>query len=210
MNEILFSVKDLCYLNNGPYSFEIGEHDILGMTGESGIGKTQMLRALVEVILHDGEICLEDAPSTSFSAPQWRRKVALVPADSAWWYDTVALHFKGFDQILSQNMWLSRLGFPGDVMEWRVSRLSTGERQRLALIRALIHEPSVVLLDEPCSALDERSTKMVEEILVEYKKRKKTGIIWVSHDLDQLRRITSCCYQVTRSGLESLFTAHTQ
>jgi ABC-type iron transport system FetAB ATPase subunit len=203
--DLLFSVKNLTYLANGPYSFELRENEVLGLTGASGIGKTQMLRALVEVIVHGGEVRLDGTPATAFSAPDWRKHVAFVPADSSWWHDTVGQHFPDYLQSQLHIKWLDYLGFQEDVFSWRVSRLSTGERQRLAIVRALINEPSVFLLDEPCSSLDERATSHVEKLLLDYKDRKNTALVWVSHDIDQLRRVASRCYRVQQTRLEKLF-----
>jgi len=202
--DVLFSVKDLTYLDNGPYSFEVKENEIFGLTGVSGIGKTQMLRALVEVIAYGGEIRLGGALSSSFPAPEWRKKVAFVPAESSWWQDSVGEHFPATHQGWPNNNWIDQLGFASDVLSWKVSRLSTGEKQRLALARALINEPSILLLDEPCSALDAHSVAMVEEILCRYKNRNQTALIWVSHDLDQLDRVATRFFGVGRSGIEDL------
>ncbi len=200
----LFSVKNMTYLNNGPYSFEVRENEVLGLTGTSGIGKTQMLRALVDVIIHGGEVSMGGVSSLSYSAPEWRKEVALVPADSAWWRDTVGQHFGDNGPSDFCNTVFDHLGFAKDILGWRVSRLSTGERQRLALVRALRNEPSVLLLDEPCSALDVHFTEIVEKILSEYVMRQKTAIIWVSHDLDQLQRVASQCCRMYQNSLERL------
>lgn len=203
--DLLFSVENLTYLDNGPYSFEVRENEVLGLTGVSGIGKTQMLRALVEVIAYGGEVRLGGTPASAFSAPDWRKNVAFVPADSAWWRDTVGEHFPDYLQSQLHKEWLGGFGFNEDVLNWRINRLSTGERQRLAILRALINEPSVFLLDEPCSALDELATSNVEKLLLEYKDRKRTALIWVSHDLDQLKRVANRCYRVQQAHLEKLF-----
>ena len=72
-------------------------------------------------------------------------------------------------------------------MDWPVARLSTGERQRLALIRAMVLAPPVMLLDEPTSGLDHDTTLRVEAVLHE----RLTGgaaIVFVSHDKAQARR----------------------
>lgn len=204
-SEPLFSVKDLTYLDNGPYSFELRENEVLGLTGVSGIGKTQMLRALVEVIVHGGEIELGGSSASTYSAPDWRKNVSFVPADSAWWRDTVGEHFPDYLRSPLQQKRFECLGFDGDVLRWRVTRLSTGERQRLALVRGLINEPSILLLDEPCSALDASATSNVEELLIEYRDRKNTALIWVSHDLDQLHRVATRCYRVLQTSLEKFF-----
>src|SRR3954451_12461823 len=71
---------------------------------------------------------------------------------------------------------------------WPISRLSTGERLRLALIRALIMRPKVLLLDEPTAALDAASATAVEA-LMSSRMRAGLGVLWVTHDPAQARRM---------------------
>lgn len=204
MKSVLLSVKNLCYLENGPYSFDVYENSVIGLTGASGIGKTQMLRAMVDAISSTGDISLKGRLMSDFEAPVWRQNVALVPAESAWWKDTVGAHFQYCDienQLLPA---LQAVGFEHHTLLWKAARLSTGEKQRLALVRALAIQPSVVLLDEPCSALDEKSVNRVEKLLAEYVLQPGRALVWVSHDLDQLRRVSDTCYRVTANELKQL------
>ncbi|MBT3361838.1 MAG: ATP-binding cassette domain-containing protein, partial [Rhodospirillales bacterium] len=86
-------------------------------------------------------------------------------------------------------------GLNDDALGWPVSRLSTGEKQRLALIRALIQNPQVLLLDEPTSALDPDSRTMVEDLLAE---RIAAGlsVLIVSHDAAQTKRLGARIYLI--------------
>ena len=74
-------------------------------------------------------------------------------------------------------------------MDWSVARLSSGERQRLALLRVLANRPPVLLLDEPTANLDEATTARVEALLKDYRTLHGAGVLWVSHDPQQLRRV---------------------
>ena len=179
------------------------DHEVIGLSGESGVGKTQLLRAIVECINYRGTLLYKGNPPENYSPSQWRRLVGLIPAESQWWQDSVGEHFaedvvNGLLQAI-----LTDLGFATDILSWKIERLSTGERQRLALARALALNPAVVLLDEPCSALDARSTARVEKLLMNYRKKPGTALIWVSHDDEQLKRVASSCYQVHRQTLET-------
>jgi len=196
------TVKELCFLSNGPYGLELASAECLGISGDSGVGKSQFLRAVADVLPHQGECTLGNTPCSSMSPMDWRKKVALVPAESFWWYDTVDPHF-GEEHTKSPYLChlTERLGFGLDVFQWQISRLSTGERQRLSLIRTLITKPKVLLLDEPTSGLDSKMAAVVETIVAERCARNESSCLWVSHDLDQLTRVSSRCFQLSKDAL---------
>lgn len=156
---------------------------IIGLSGPSGTGKSLFLRALADLDPHEGRMALDGVDSGSMPAPQWRRIVGLLPAESAWWFDTVGEHF---DQVPAD--WLEKLGFTEQALGWQISHLSSGERQRLALLRLLVNRPRVLLLDEPTANLDAVNIRRVESLLKEYHAMHNPIIFWVSHDLDQLKR----------------------
>ena len=197
----LLVVDALSFLENGPYSFSVQAGECVGLSGQSGVGKSQLLKAIVDVIPHAGEVYLEGMACTDIPAPQWRKQVALVPAESYWWYDTVEQHFPDAGHRFLTGGWLEQFGFPPGVISWQVSRLSTGERQRLALLRALVHEPRVLLLDEPTSGLDPVYTARFENIVFEYLGQGGTALLWVTHDREQLQRVATHAYLVGKSQL---------
>ncbi len=188
--EIVLEVCNISFLENGPYSFVVGAGECIGISGASGIGKTQLLRAIADLIPYSGTIRLGGRDCAHFSPTVWRKKVGMVPADPHWWYDRVGDHFvtpKKQKHLLNH---LNLLGFENDVLDWEVSRLSTGERQRLALVRALILDPVVLLLDEPTSALDPYHTSGLEKLISSLQHKNQMAVIWVSHDAAQLERVT--------------------
>ncbi len=191
----------LTFLGNGPYSMDIGPGECVGLTGRSGVGKTQLLRAIADVIAHEGDCFLGDDACSSVAAPEWRKRVAMVPAESFWWYDTVGAHFDNKSPATALQVLFKKLGFSADVMRWQISRLSTGERQRLALVRSLMNEPQVLLLDEPTSALDREMAAAVEAIVVDICASNQCICLWVSHDLEQLFRVATRVYRVEGNGL---------
>src|SRR3546814_11570702 len=105
------------------------------------------------------DVCSSDLP-----APRWRRRVGYVAAEPGWWSERLVEHFRDWN---SQAGPARRLHISPSVAERRVSQLSTGERPRLALLRALEHQPDVLLLAEPTGPRDDASTAPVEGLLCE-------------------------------------------
>lgn len=189
MSSTILEVKELRFLDKGPYSFSIADGESLGLRGRSGIGKTQLFRAITDLVPATGEILLEGVSYRQIAPVKYRSQVTLIPADSSWWYDRVGDHFTVSSQLAMIHESLNALGLPEEVLDWQVSHLSTGERQRLALIRGLRNRPVVLLLDEPSSGLDSYHTQLLETFVDQYRHQNGTAIVWVSHDSDQLERV---------------------
>ena len=181
----LLNIKDLTFLHCGPISLRVKATEITGLSGASGSGKSLFLRALADLEAHEGNIVLDELNQQGIAAHLWRQKVALLSAETSWWFDTVAEHF----EELSEDD-LAALGFSRDCMQWSIARLSSGEKQRLGLLRLLQNEPEVLLLDEPTANLDKHNTQLFEEFVKLYLKEKSACAIWVGHDLEQLKRVS--------------------
>ncbi|MCO6439987.1 MAG: ATP-binding cassette domain-containing protein [Nitrococcus mobilis] len=174
--------------------------ECVSLAGASGSGKTRLLRAIADLDVHFGTIHLDGKDRRCFIPAQWRRRVVMVPAESHWWDDTVGVHLNG-----SPDMDLEALGFGPEVRGWFVRRLSSGERQRLALARAAALEPAVMMLDEPTANLDAEATERVERWLAERRHRNGTAILWVTHNAAQAARVAQRGYRITASTLQQAF-----
>jgi ABC-type iron transport system FetAB ATPase subunit len=168
--------------------------------GPSGSGKSLLLRAIADLDPHQGEVYLDDLACSQIGAPEWRRKVGLLPAESQWWYDRVGEHFASTPDSES----LAAMGFTTTFLDYQVSRLSTGERQRLALLRLLVQQPAVLLLDEPTSSLDSTNTRKIEGMIESYRTQHNAAVIWVSHDDDQVARVTGRRYVINEGQLQRM------
>lgn len=181
----------------GPIDLDIGPGDCLGIEGASGSGKSLLLRAIVDLDPNRGEVSLGGRSRAAHPAPDWRRKVALVPAESGWWAETVGAHLV---RDPDPGPWLEALGL-GAALGWEVARLSSGERQRLALVRALQTRPRCLLLDEPTAALDAAATQAVEKLLAA-QMAEGVAVLIVSHDPAQVRRLARRRFRMDAGRLE--------
>ena len=189
-------INNLRVLGRPPMSIYFEPSTCTCLSGSSGIGKTVFLRAVADLDMHGGEVLLDGIDCSRMKAPDWRKTVALIPAESQWWCDTVGEHFVNYNEN-----WLEKLGLSGRVMKQPVAELSTGERQRLALVRTLSNYPRVLLLDEPTGSLDIDNVLQVELLVKEYQSQNKAIVIWVSHDPVQIDRISHRHLIFKRDGL---------
>lgn len=164
--------------------------------GASGSGKTLLLRAIADLDEAEGEVWLDDQARSDMSGPQWRSQVTYVAAESHWWGRLVREHAAEW-----RMPDLEALGFESEVLDWQVQRLSSGERQRLAIARALAGQPAVLLLDEATANLDQSNTARVEQLIDTWRRQTGGSILWVSHDPAQRTRIADIEFEIDDGAL---------
>lgn len=188
-------------------SLEIPAHSITAIIGPSGCGKSTLLRCMNGMLRKEkgagisGEILLGGQDIQKMEPEQLRRRVGLVfqtPAPfpfSIYRNMTYALRYYGvrdkkeLDRQVREK--LEMAGLYEEVsqeLDKSAHKLSGGQQQRLCIARALTVEPEVLLLDEPCSALDVKSSSVIERMLVQLKER--YTIVIVTHNIAQARRIS--------------------
>ena len=166
--------------------FTIAAGECVAVLGPSGAGKSLLLRAIADLDPNQGEIMINDLSRNKIPAPEWRKLVAYLPAESGWWADTVAEHLPHTDKRVSR--FLKALLLPDDCLNWQITRLSSGEKQRLALLRLLLNQPKILLLDEPTAALDMAAVQAVERVL-DKQQQEGVAILLVTHDEQQAKRL---------------------
>lgn len=181
-------------------SLTVKPGEVVCISGPSGGGKSRLFRAIADIEAHDGDIQLDAQNQKTMTGHAWRRRVIMVPADSQWWFDRVGEHFP--TPLPERD--LHALGFDGDVASWTISRLSTGERQRLALLRALVLEPDALLLDEPTSNLDPERAAATEAWLLERIQSRGMPTLWIAHDHSQIDRVADRHFRLTSNRLEAV------
>ncbi len=162
----------------GPFDLALAAGECVAVTGASGAGKSLFLRMVADLDPGEGQVWLDGRERGGFSGPTWRRRVAYAAAEPGWWSDQVAAHFAS---VPAAKALAGRLGLQPALLDGPVLRLSTGERQRLALVRTLVDDPPVLLLDEPTGALDAASVGLVEALLRE-RLAAGAAMLLVTHD----------------------------
>ena len=202
---------------------------ITAIIGPSGCGKSTLLKAMNRMLELEsdatvrGSIHLNGQDIHTLSADELRRRVGMVfqtPTPfpmSIYKNMTYAPLYYGItgrqnlDKIVRENLEVTGLWDEvKDELGKSALKLSGGQQQRLCIARALTAEPEVLLLDEPCSALDVKSTQTIEDLLLKLKE--KYTIVIVTHNLFQARRISDECIFMLNGELweqnstEELFT----
>jgi putative ABC transport system ATP-binding protein len=193
----MLSVRHLFAPGVAAEALQVADGECVAVMGPSGAGKTRLLRAIADLDPNKGEVAASGVDRARVSGPAWRRVVGYVPAESGWWGDTVGAHFPDPNGCRAL---LAELRLAADVLDWPVTRLSTGERQRLALARALARAPRALLLDEPTGALDEEARALVEAIL-RRQLQAGTPILMVTHDQSQAERLAARIVRVVNGRL---------
>ena len=201
----LLEIKQLRRLMVGPVTLSADAGDCLCISGPSGSGKSLLLRSIADLDPHEGSAWLDGKPATDIPPPAWRAQVGMLPPESAWWLPRVRDHFRNGVPVP-----LEPIGLQDAIMDQPVMRLSSGEKQRLALMRLLSNQPRVLLLDEPTANLDPENTQRVEAVITEYRRAHKAAIIWVSHDTAQIERVANRHYELDHGELHSRTLARQQ
>ncbi len=180
------AVKDL--------SLTINEGEIFGLLGPNGAGKTTTIRMIMQIILPDsGNISLFNQPIS----PNLLDRVGYLPEERGLYGKMKVLEeliffgrLKGMDAKTAENRakeWLERFEMT-DVHSKKVEELSKGNQQKIQLIVSMLHNPDLIILDEPFSGLDPVNAQLVKDIMLE-KKREGCSIIFSTHQMDQVEKL---------------------
>jgi ABC-2 type transport system ATP-binding protein/sodium transport system ATP-binding protein len=178
-------------------SFSAHAGEVYGLLGPNGAGKTTTLRMLLGLLRPSAGRATIEGYSSALHPEEVKRRVGLVSA-SAGLYPHLSvremllffadLYAVPFDRASSELHRLARLLGLQDLLGRRCSTLSTGQKQRVNLARALIHRPPVLLLDEPTLGLDVLGSQVVAEF-VQHLRREGKAVILTTHRLDEAERL---------------------
>jgi len=180
-------------------SFNVDKGDIFGFLGPNGAGKTTTIRMIMGIIQpDDGIINLNGKDIKSFS----NTSLGYLPEDRGLYQkqklEETIIYFaqlKGInkiDAISKTRQWLERFNL-NDQGQRKIEELSKGNQQKIQFILSLIHDPSLLILDEPFTGLDPINQLVLKEIIEEKRKEGKT-IVFSTHQMEQVERLcTNIC-----------------
>jgi ABC-2 type transport system ATP-binding protein len=177
-------------------TFSVQGGEVFGLLGPNGAGKTTTLRMLGGLIAPSaGMVAIDGRPFTRATAGALRARIGFLTETPGLWdnltvEDNLCVYAKLFgvarpDLATSRVLRLFELW---DRRDDRVALLSKGMKQKLALARALVHDPDVILLDEPTANLDPRTSRAVRDLLVDLRGRGRAVVI-STHNLSEVERL---------------------
>jgi len=176
-------------------TLSISRGEVFGLLGPNGAGKTTMVRMLAALLVPSGGQATVAGFRVGQEDQQIRRKIGLLPEapglyDSLTAVQNLAFYgsMYGLDEVEKQiQRYLELLGLWTRRFE-PVGTFSKGMRQKLAIARALLHEPEVLFLDEPTSGLDPQASRLVRDFIADLKGEGRT-IILCTHNLEEADRL---------------------
>ena len=175
-------------------SLDLSPGIIFGLLGPNGAGKTTTIRMILDIIIPDkGKVLLFDLPNSQ----ELRDQVGYLPEERGLYRKmkvgeqlTFLSEMKEIKPSKSKekiNYWLNRF----ELSEWKdkkIEELSRGMQQKIQFIATVIHEPKLIILDEPFTGLDPVNTELIKNVMLEQKARGAT-IIFSTHLMDQVEKL---------------------
>jgi ABC-2 type transport system ATP-binding protein len=175
-------------------SFSISSGQIFGLLGPNGAGKTSSIRMMIGIMRPDAGVV------RLFGEPFERRhlrKVGYLPEERGLYRkitvrENLALlgQLSGLsvrDAIARARQWAERLGI-GEWVDKQVEELSKGMQQKVQFIAALLHEPELIIMDEPFAGLDPINANVLKDVILELKEQGRT-ILFSTHRMDQVEKL---------------------
>ncbi|MGB0452701.1 MAG: cell division ATP-binding protein FtsE [Bacteriovoracaceae bacterium] len=162
-------------------SFEMGRGEFIFLTGASGAGKSTLMKLIYGELSPTNGKLIQQLEETEMALlfQDVRCLQSMTVEDNLSYADTGLLGQKKFQALMNEYLNFFSLK---PALDSRVSELSGGEQQLVALIRTLLTKPELALLDEPTSAMDEAKTTKVYDLISYLSNKEKLAILWATHD----------------------------
>lgn len=180
-------------------SFEVNPGEVYGLLGPNGAGKTTVIRMILGLLRPDSGFAKIDNIDSRKAPDELKRRVGFVSASAGvyqWLTGREMLSFFGDIYGMDESQLSKRIEELGkvldldDFIDQGCATLSTGQKQRLSLARALIHDPPVMMLDEPTLGLDVVGSQVIFNY-IDFLKLRQKSIILCTHRLEQAQRVCS-------------------
>ena len=182
-------------------SMQINTGEFICLVGPSGSGKTTLLKTVNRLVNPDnGQILLDNQSINQWQLRELRlqigyviQQISLFPHMTVYENITLIPELKKIPKAKWQemaNFWLKKVGLnPKEVLHRYPKELSGGQQQRVGIVRALITQPKILLMDEPFSALDPLSRQQLQDLLKQLHEELHLTVIFVTHDMDEALKL---------------------
>ncbi|MEK3980557.1 ATP-binding cassette domain-containing protein [Psychrobacillus sp. FSL K6-2836] len=183
----------------------------IALLGKSGQGKSTLLRILAKLDSVDsGEVYFNGQLMNDVDSRTWRMNICYVAQQAIMLPGTIKdnlmtsskIHNRPFEEDFARQL-IKEVGL--DELDWekQAGDLSGGEKQRIALVRSLLLQPKILLLDEITASLDQQSKEVVEQLLIKLHQKEEIAFIWVTHDTEQAKNISERIWYMEDGKLAS-------
>jgi ABC-2 type transport system ATP-binding protein len=174
-------------------SFTVLQGEIFGVLGPNGSGKSTLVRLIATLLLPDEGTVTVHGFDVKHEPMSVQRLINRVSVEASFFkklsplenlsYGARLYGMTGSEARKRIQEILDRLGLKGDVIRKPVEEMSRGMQQKVAIARALLTQPAVLLMDEPTTGLDPRSKREVQALIRESRERRSTTILLTTHDM---------------------------
>jgi ABC-type multidrug transport system fused ATPase/permease subunit len=200
--DIRFDSVDYSYVDNkkifSKVNLVINKNDFVGIIGPSGSGKTTLINLLCGLLPPSSGSILVDSKNIKNNINSWRKKIAYVPQKIFLIDDTVAANIalgiedyslKKVNNLIYESNFSKFIEELPDGVNTKIgedgNKLSIGQKQRLNILRALYHNPEILIFDEASSALDQKNEEIFLNLIMEFKSKKT--VFFITHKLKLLK-----------------------
>ncbi|MDF2884023.1 MAG: transporter related protein [Clostridiaceae bacterium] len=179
-------------------SFTVNEGEIVGLLGENGAGKTTTLRILATMLKPTGGTAVINGFDIIKEPSKVRGNIGILFGGEVGLYDrlTAKENIKYFAELNGMSKekteksieYLSNMLEMNEYLNRRVGKFSRGMKQKVAIARSIVHEPGVMLFDEPTAGLDVTASRIVQDFILKCKEEKK-AIIFSSHSMSEVEKL---------------------
>ena len=196
-------------------SFEVKSGEIFGLLGPNGAGKTTTLRMLSGLLTPTQGEAFIGGHSMKTEQTQARRELGFLTGDMDLYRrlnpKEVLLYFGRLYEVPETtlqervNRLIDEFGI-SEFVDRHCEKLSTGQKQRVSIARTLVHDPKVVILDEPTTGLDIMASEFILQFIKRIAKEEQKAVIFSTHHLDEVERLCDRIAIINKGKLQKLGT----